>query len=177
MGTVTLGTGPRWDTIKKLAAKINSSIDEARKTDGEERESHIRDAYDSIRSWCELFVEQEMLAKVTERYQPNVRMTSLSRDFPYCESSGSKSSPNEIVASNSGLQGQSISSLSDKGCDSCREPCFLSVFVVFRLPANGVKAHGRQGDSLERSPSWQDRGCILPQLGAGDNRPIRSNTP
>ena len=27
-----------------------------------------------------------------------------------------------------------------------------------------------------RSPSWQDRGCILPQLGAGDNRPIRSNT-
>ena len=79
MGTVTLGTGPRWDTIKKLTAKINSSIGEARKTAGEERESHIRYAYDSIRSWCELFVEQEMLAKVTERYQPNVRMTSLSR--------------------------------------------------------------------------------------------------
>ena len=78
-GTVTLGTGPRWDTIRNLAAKINSSIDEARKTAGEERESHIRDAYDSIRSWCELFVEQEMLAKVTERYQPNVRMTSLSK--------------------------------------------------------------------------------------------------
>ena len=29
------------------------------------------------------------------------------------------------------LQGQSIAGLSDKGCDSCREPCFLSVFVVF----------------------------------------------
>ena len=27
------------------------------------------------------------------------------------------------------------------------------------------------------SPSWQDHGCTLPQLGAGDNRPIRSNTP
>ena len=27
------------------------------------------------------------------------------------------------------------------------------------------------------SPSWQDRGCILPQLGADDNRPIRSTTP
>ena len=78
-GTVTVGTGPRWDTIRKLAAKINSSIDEAKKTAGEERESHIRDAYDSIRSWCELFVEQEVLAKVTQRYQPNVRMTSLSR--------------------------------------------------------------------------------------------------
>ena len=78
-GTVTLGTGPRWDTIRNWAGKINSSIDEAEKTAGEERESHIRDAYASIRSWCELFVEQEMLAKVTERYQPNVRMTSLSR--------------------------------------------------------------------------------------------------
>ena len=31
--------------------------------------------------------------------------------------------------------------LTDKGCDSCREPCFLSVFVVFGSPANGVKAH------------------------------------
>ena len=78
-GTVTRGTGPRWDTIGNLRAKINSYIGEAQKTAGEERQSHIRDAYDSIRSWCELFVEQEVLAKVTERYQPNVRMTSLSR--------------------------------------------------------------------------------------------------
>ena len=78
-GTVTLGTGPRWDTIRNLATKINLAIGEAKKAAGEERQSHIRDAYDSIRSWCELFVEQEMLAKVTERYQPNVRMTSLGR--------------------------------------------------------------------------------------------------
>lgn len=78
-GTVTPGTGPRWDTIKKLTAKIMFSIGEARKSSGEERQSHIRSAYDSIRSWCELFVEQDVLAKVTERYQPNVRMTSLSR--------------------------------------------------------------------------------------------------
>ena len=27
------------------------------------------------------------------------------------------------------------------------------------------------------SLSWQNRGCTLPQLGAGDNRPIRSSTP
>ena len=78
-GTVTLGTGPRWDTIKIFAEKIDLAIREAEKAAGEERLSHIRDAYDSIRSWCELFVEQEVLAKVTERYQPNVRMTSLSR--------------------------------------------------------------------------------------------------
>ena len=78
-GTVTLGTGPRWDTISNLAAKINLAIGEAKKAAGEKRQSHIRDTYDSIRSWCELFVEQEVLAKVTERYQPNVRMTSLGR--------------------------------------------------------------------------------------------------
>ena len=78
-GTVTHGTGPRWDTISNLGGKINLSIQEAKKAAGEERQSYIRDAYDSIRSWCELFVEQEVLAKVTERYQPNVRMTSLSR--------------------------------------------------------------------------------------------------
>ena len=77
-GTITPGTGPRWDSISNFRAKINVSIDEAKRTVGEERQSHIRDAYNSIRSWCELFVEQEVLAKVTERYQPNVRMMSLS---------------------------------------------------------------------------------------------------
>ena len=59
-----------------------------------------------------------------------------------------------------------------------RRPPFLSVFIVLMSPASGVKAHvktWRLPGAL--SPSWQDRGCILPQLGAGDNRPIRSNTP
>ena len=37
------------------------------------------------------------------------------------------------------LQGQSISGLSNKGCDSRLEPCFLSVFVVFRPPPVGWK--------------------------------------
>ena len=32
------------------------------------------------------------------------------------------------------LQGQSTSGLSNKGCDSRREPCFLSVFIVFGPP-------------------------------------------
>ena len=79
MGTVTPGTGPRWDTMSNLGAKINLSIEGAIKTAGEERETYVREAYSSIRSWCELFVEQDMLAKVTERYQPNVRMTNLDR--------------------------------------------------------------------------------------------------
>ena len=78
-GTVTPGTGPRWDTISGFRGKINSCIEEAKKTSGEARQNHVRQAYDYIRSWCELFVEQEVLASVTERYQPNVRMTSLAR--------------------------------------------------------------------------------------------------
>ena len=78
-GTVTQGTGPRWDTIRNLTAKINVCIELAKSSSGEGRESHVRDAYDSIRSWCEVFVEQEVLASVTERFQPNVRMTLLGR--------------------------------------------------------------------------------------------------
>ena len=76
-GTVTQGTGPRWDSIGNFRAKINSCIDEAKKTSGEASETRVREAYNYIRSWCELFVEQDVLAKVTERYQPNVRMTNL----------------------------------------------------------------------------------------------------
>ena len=77
-GTITLGTGPRWDSIRNFAKNVDICIREARDTDGETREAHVRDAYASIRSWCEVFVEQEVLAKVTQRLQPNVRITSLS---------------------------------------------------------------------------------------------------
>ena len=44
-GTVTPGTGPRWDTISHFRAKINSSIQDAKGTAGEERKAHIRVAY------------------------------------------------------------------------------------------------------------------------------------
>jgi hypothetical protein len=38
--------------------------------------------YDWIRSWCEVFTEQELLQGVTRRYQPNVRMTVLPQIKP-----------------------------------------------------------------------------------------------
>ena len=76
-GTVTPGTAPRWDTIRNLTTQINLIIEDAKKTPGEAREAHVRKAYGVIRSWCELFVEQDVLAQVTGRFQPNVRMTSL----------------------------------------------------------------------------------------------------
>ena len=76
-GTVTPGTAPRWDTINRLTTEINLIIEDAMKLQGEAREEHVRKAYAVIRSWCELFVEQNVLAQVTGRFQPNVRMTSL----------------------------------------------------------------------------------------------------
>jgi hypothetical protein len=41
------------------------------------REDLIRGAWGQIRSWCEAFIEKEVLADVTARYRPHVRMTSL----------------------------------------------------------------------------------------------------
>lgn len=78
-GMVTHATGPRWDTISELRRKILASIEKAKNTTGDERNHYIREGYGWLRSWCEVFVEQDVLARVTERYQPNVRMTALPR--------------------------------------------------------------------------------------------------
>ena len=78
-GTVTPATGVRWDSISALNARVGFAIDQARKSTGEERDTHIREGYGLIRSWCEVFVEHDVLADVTERYQPNVRMGALKR--------------------------------------------------------------------------------------------------
>ena len=78
-GTVAHGTGPRWDTISELNKQVNASIENARNTTGEERNAYIRDGYGWLRSWCEVFVENDVLAQVTQRYQPYVRMTALNR--------------------------------------------------------------------------------------------------
>ena len=76
-GTVTPATGVRWDSISALNSRVASAVDKARKSTGEERDNHIREGYSFIRSWCEVFVEHDVLADVTERYQPNVRMGAL----------------------------------------------------------------------------------------------------
>ena len=76
-GKVTHATGPRWDTISGLRKKVNNTITAARNQEGETRTALVRTAYNWIRSWCEVFVEREVLAEVTQRYQPNVRMTAL----------------------------------------------------------------------------------------------------
>jgi len=76
-GIVTGGTHPRWDTVKKMTGKINAIIQAARSAEGEIREALIEQAYSSIRAWTEVVVEQEVLARVVQRYEPNVMMTRL----------------------------------------------------------------------------------------------------
>ena len=77
IGTVTPAAGYRWDSISALNDRLSSAIDKARKSTGEERDSHVRQGYALIRAWCEVFVEHDVLAEVTERYQPNVRIGAL----------------------------------------------------------------------------------------------------
>lgn len=76
-GDVTRATGPRWDSLSNLRKHINETIQAAKSQEGDARAALIRTGYDWIRSWCEVFTETELLQKVTQRYQPNVRMTSL----------------------------------------------------------------------------------------------------
>ena len=76
-GTVTPATGYRWGSISVLNDRLSSIVDKARKSTGEERDFHVRQGYALIRAWCEVFVERDVLAEVTERYQPNVRIGAL----------------------------------------------------------------------------------------------------
>jgi hypothetical protein len=76
-GVVNRASHPRWDTVKALSGKVNQLIQTAGSVTGEAQTALVESAYGEIRSWCEVVVEQEMLAGVTQRYQPNVAMTKL----------------------------------------------------------------------------------------------------
>jgi hypothetical protein len=76
-GIVTRGTHPRWDTLRKTRGRINEVIQSAKSSDGETREALLERGYSLIRTWCEIAVETELLASVTQRYQANVSMTKL----------------------------------------------------------------------------------------------------
>lgn len=76
-GKVTKATGPRWDTLSNIKKEINKTVQAAEQQEGEARAALVRTGYDWLRSWCEVFTETELLKGVTQRYQPNVRMTTL----------------------------------------------------------------------------------------------------
>lgn len=76
-GKITRATGPRWDSLTNLKKNINETIQSAKSKEGDARAELVRTGYDWIRAWCEVFTETELLHGVTQRYQPNVRMTNL----------------------------------------------------------------------------------------------------
>ena len=82
IGKVQPSTALRLDTISDLRTKIRKTIEEALSKQGDARAELVRTGYGHLRSWCEVFVEREMLAEVTQRYQPYVRMTALRRIKP-----------------------------------------------------------------------------------------------
>ncbi len=65
------------DTPKRLESRIDQAIQDARDAQGAEQDRHIRRAYGLLRSWSEVFVEQELLGNVSQRYRPNIRMGAL----------------------------------------------------------------------------------------------------
>lgn len=81
-GIINRGSHPRWDTVKNLSGRINQLIQSAGSATGEAQTAVVESAYGVIRSWCEVVVEQELLAGVTQRYQPNVAMTKLQHIKP-----------------------------------------------------------------------------------------------
>lgn len=79
-GFIVRGSHPRWDSYSRISKRINSVVQEAKSSkDSNERDELVQRGYSLIRSWCEVFVETEVFAGVTQRYQPNVRMTCLSK--------------------------------------------------------------------------------------------------
>lgn len=77
IGVVSKGTHPRSDSVKNLRARIHTVVQTAEKQAGEVRQALVENAYGILRSLCEVVVESELLAGVTTRYEPNVKMTVL----------------------------------------------------------------------------------------------------
>lgn len=76
-GKVSRATGPRIDSLNAIKTRINNTIQAAKKLDGEARDALVHSGYSHLRSWCEVFTEDELLKGVTRRYQANVQMTTL----------------------------------------------------------------------------------------------------
>jgi hypothetical protein len=75
VGKIAAGTHPRWDSEAQLKKRVDKLVEEAGKATGEERTAKIEYAYGVMRSWCEVFFEQELLKAASQRYQANVMMT------------------------------------------------------------------------------------------------------
>lgn len=79
-GVVLPDADPRFDTPRTIKNRINKAIDDVKRAKLVDRDRLIAHAYDLLRSWCEVFAEQELLANVTRRHQPNI-IVPLLRDI------------------------------------------------------------------------------------------------
>lgn len=76
-GVVSKASHPRLDTVPKIRARLNKAIQDTQGANAADRQAQVDAAYDHIRAWCEIVVETVLLARVTQRYQPNVAMQNL----------------------------------------------------------------------------------------------------
>ena len=76
-GTIEALQHPKWDTPARIGKEIQARLQMAEQQSGVVRDDLVRGAWGQVRSWCEAFIEREVLADVTARYRPHVRMTSL----------------------------------------------------------------------------------------------------
>lgn len=76
-GRVDRATGPRIDSLNAIKGRVNRTIQDANQLNGEARGALVHTGYSHLRSWCEVFVEDEVLRGVTRRYRANVQMSTL----------------------------------------------------------------------------------------------------
>ena len=71
---------PRFDKPANLATRTEAAIKRAKaETDLTRKSDLIEEAYSLMRSWSEVFVEQELFQNVTQRFRRNLMMTRLSK--------------------------------------------------------------------------------------------------
>lgn len=78
-GIVQPAGEPRSDTCADFESKINVLLQTMKSADAVVRDALLGSAYGLLRSWCEAFVEQEVLQNVSQRYRVNIMMSNLAK--------------------------------------------------------------------------------------------------
>lgn len=79
-GFVSADVEPRRDTPNGIGKRINATIQSAKASkDPVSEDALVERGYGQLRSWCEAFVEQDLLGNVAQRYRANIVMGGLER--------------------------------------------------------------------------------------------------
>ncbi len=78
-GLIVGGVHPRIDTQGEIKKRINKVIEDAKATTTSQQTEIVERGYDHIRAWCEQVAENDLLANVARRYQPNIAVQNLER--------------------------------------------------------------------------------------------------